>query len=80
MTYEILNTTTVGETLITTVKYNFSGTEVTVDISHFMPETSADVTTGILNRAISEQAKLDAIANLSTVVSGLTLNEVITIV
>jgi hypothetical protein len=60
MTYKILSTSTLDETITTTVEYNFDGTLVTVDIPHFMPQNESDIETGILNRAMSELRKLDA--------------------
>lgn len=75
MTYKILNTRTVGETLFTEVEYDFDGTIVTVDIPHFMPGTSQDVINNIINRATSEQVKLQAIENLPTVIENLPINQ-----
>ena len=75
MTYKILSTRTVGETLFTEVEYDFDGTIVTVDVPHFMPQTSQDVITGIVNRATSEQVKLQAIENLTSVIENLPINQ-----
>lgn len=74
MTYKILSTRTLGETLFTEVEYDFDGTIVTVEVAHFMPQTSQDVINGIVNRASSEQVKLDAIAVLPTVINDLPIN------
>lgn len=75
MTYKILSTRTFNETLFTEVEYNFDGTLVTVDVAHFMPKTSEEVITNIVNRASSEQVKLNAIATLPNVISELPINQ-----
>lgn len=75
MTYTILNTRTVGEILFTEVEYDFDGTVMTIEIPHFMPQTSEEVITSIVNRAVSEQAKINAIAVLPNVISGLPINQ-----
>lgn len=75
MTYTILNTRTVGEILFTEVEYDFDGTVMTIEIPHFMPQTSEEVITNIVNRASSEQVKLNAIATLPNVISGLPINQ-----
>ena len=63
MTYKILSTTQLDETITTKVEYNLNGTIVVCDVAHYMPNGIEDIELGISNRAISEQRKLDAIAN-----------------
>jgi len=76
MTYKILNTRTIDETLFTEVEYDFNGTIVVVDIPHFMPQSSQDVITGIINRAATEQIKLNYIESLPNVISELPINQI----
>jgi len=60
MTYKILNTSVNGETITTTVEYDFDGAILTIDVAHFMPQSQQDIKTGIINRAITEKKRLDA--------------------
>ncbi len=75
MTYTILSTSTLDETITTTVEYNFDGTIVTVDIPHFMPQSETDIETGILNRAMSEKRKLDATELNKTILTSIVIGE-----
>lgn len=75
MTYTILNTSTLDETITTTVEYNFDGVIVTVDIPHFMPQNESDIETGILNRAMSEKRKLDATELNKTILLNIPIGE-----
>jgi hypothetical protein len=75
MTYKILNTRTFNETLFTEVEYDFDGTTIVVEIPHFMPQTSQDVISGIINRASLEQNKLQVIQNLGNLINDLPLNQ-----
>lgn len=63
MTYEILTVEQNAETINTFVKYNIDGTIVEANVSNFMPATVDEIYTNIINRAYSEQARLNAIAN-----------------
>ena len=59
--YKILSTSVNVETLITEVEYTFKGnSKQVISVPHFQPQNKRDVIIGIENRAISEQAKLDA--------------------
>jgi hypothetical protein len=75
MTYTILSTSTLDETITTTVEYNFDGTIVTVDIPHFMPQSESDIETGILNRAVSEKRRLDATELNKTILLNIPIGE-----
>lgn len=75
MTYKILSTSTLDETITTTVEYNFDGTIITVDIPHFMPQSEGDIETGILNRATSEKRKLEAIELNKTILVSIVIGE-----
>jgi len=75
MTYKIISTSTLDETITTTVEYNFDGTIVTVDIPHFMPQNEADIETGILNRAMSERRRLDATELNKTILLNIPIGE-----
>lgn len=62
MSYKIMKVEAEGETVKTTVLYTFKdGIQKEVIVSHFMPESKADIIKGIENREISEQRSLDAI-------------------
>jgi hypothetical protein len=59
MNYKILDRRT-EQTVFTTVEYDFDGRIVTVDVAHFMPESEQDIITGIENRAVTEQKRLES--------------------
>ena len=56
-----------------------NGTILTLDISHYMPQNIDDIKLGITNRAISEQAKLDTINNITTLIETIPTGTEITI-
>jgi hypothetical protein len=75
MTYKILSTRQAGETLITTVEYNFDGTIVVVDIPHFRKKTLEEIDSEIINRASSELARIEAEADNAALIAIIPLNE-----
>jgi hypothetical protein len=76
MTYKILNTKTIDETLFTEVEYDFDGKIIVVDIPHFMPKSSQEVINNILNRASTEQIKINYIESLQNVINELPINQI----
>lgn len=75
MTYKILSTSQVAETLFTTVEYNFDGTIVTTDVAHFMPKTEEEITQNIVNRAESEVVRIQASSTIATLVESIVIGE-----
>lgn len=75
MTYKILSTRQVAETLFTTVEYNFNGTIVTVEVAHFMASSAQEVENNISNRAASELIKMQAETVITNLVPTITINE-----
>jgi lactam utilization protein B len=75
MTYKILSTSQVAETLFTTVEYNFDGTIVTTDVAHFMPKTEEEITQNIINRAESEVVRIQASSTIATLVESIVIGE-----
>jgi lactam utilization protein B len=75
MTYKILSTSQVAETLFTTVEYNFDGTIVTTQVAHFMPKTEEEVTQNIINRAESEMIRIQASSTIATLVENIVIGE-----
>ena len=75
MTYKILSTSQVAETLFTTVEYNFDGNIVTTDVAHFMPKTEEEITQNIINRAESEIARIQASNTIATLVENIVIGE-----
>lgn len=68
MSYKIISQEQKEDILYTKVEYTFSdGSTGEFNIPHFRPETEADVLAGIENRELSEQAKLDAIEQVTEV-------------
>jgi lactam utilization protein B len=75
MTYKILSTRQVDETLFTTVEYNFDGTIVTTEVAHFMPKTEEEITQNIINRAESEVVRMQASSTIATLVESIVIGE-----
>ncbi len=75
MTYKILSTSQVAETLFTTVEYNFDGTIVTTEVAHFMPKSEEEITQNIINRAESEVARIQASSTIATLVENIVIGE-----
>ena len=75
MTYKILSTSQVAETLFTTVEYNFDGTIVTTEVAHFMPKTEEEITQNIINRAASEVIRIQASSTIATLVESIVIGE-----
>ena len=75
MTYKILSTRQVAETLFTTVEYNFDGNIVTTEVAHFMPKTEEEITQNIVNRAESEVARMEASSTIATLVESIVIGE-----
>ena len=75
MTYKILSTRQIDESLFTTVEYNFDGTIVTTEVAHFMPKTEEEITQNIINRASSEVARMEAATTIATLVEGIVIGE-----
>jgi lactam utilization protein B len=75
MTYKILSTNQVAETLFTTVEYNFDGTIITTEVAHFMPKTEEEITQNIINRAESEMIRIQASSTIATLVESIVIGE-----
>jgi hypothetical protein len=75
MTYKILSTRQVDETLFTTVEYNFDGSIVTTELAHFMPKTEEEVTQNIINRAEAEVTRIEASSTIATLVENIVIGE-----
>lgn len=56
MNYKILSATVQGSDITTLVKYDFL--DIPIDVYHSRPKTLDDISTGIINRALSEQTKI----------------------
>lgn len=75
MTYRIISTRQVDETLFTTVEYNFDGVIVTTEVAHFMPKSEEEIKQNIINRAASEVARMAASATVATLIEGIVIGE-----
>lgn len=80
MEYIINSTRQENEILITNVTMTLdSGDIITCEIAHYMPQNLEDIKQGIINRSISEQAKLDTIKSLENLINQIPTNQIITI-
>jgi lactam utilization protein B len=75
MTYKIISTRQIDESLFTTVEYNFDGTIVTTEVAHFMPKTEEEITQNIINRAESEVVRMQASSTIATLVENIVIGE-----
>jgi len=71
MTYKITATRQFNEVLYTTVEYNFDGTIVTIDLGHSAPRSVQEVEDNIKLRATTELYKIQAAAELSTIINNI---------
>lgn len=68
MSYVINSKSLHVDTIITNVTYTLSNkSSITVDVAHFRPSTIDDIRTNILNRELSEEASILALASVSEV-------------
>ena len=80
MKYTINTTSQSDETLNVNVTYTMNdGSELILDVPIFAPQNADDVTTGIENRALSEQAKIDRTKVVENIIDEIPVGEVITI-
>lgn len=75
MTYKIISTRQFSETLFTTIEYNFDGVLHTIEIPHFMPKSQAEIEQNIINAAQSELVKIQAVNDIQSLISTLSINE-----
>ena len=71
MTYKILSTRQNGEILYTEVEYNFDGKLVTIDMGHSSPRSAQEIEDNIKLRASTELYKIQATAQLTSIVNEL---------
>ena len=68
-----------NEIVITDVTITLdSGDIINCEIAHYMPKDTQDIHQNIINRSISEQAKLDSIKDLSNLINQIPINKIIT--
>jgi hypothetical protein len=75
MTYKILSTRQIEETLITNVEYNFDNEIVVVDVPHFMPQNSQEIVQNIINASQSELVKINAKNIIPNIINDLNIGE-----
>lgn len=78
MEYIINSISQEGEIVTTNTTITLdTGTVITVDIAHFLPNSFDDINQGIINRALSEQKKIDALNNISILIENIPTNQTI---
>lgn len=75
MTYKIISTRQVEETLFTTVEYNLDGDIRTIEVAHFMPDSAQTIDENIINRAQTELTRIQAEQSIQSIVNQIVLNE-----
>jgi hypothetical protein len=76
MEYTINSSNQIENTVITNVTITLDdASQMTLDIAHFMPQSVDDIKNGIVNRAISEQAKIDSINNIQNIINQLPIDQ-----
>ena len=75
MTYKIVSTRQIEETLFTTVEYNIEGKTRTIEVAHFMPDSPKTIEENILNRAQAEITKIQAEESIQSILNQIVLNE-----
>jgi len=75
MTYTILNTRAVDQTVFTLVEYTFDNQIVTVEVAHFNPQSTIEIETNIVNRAATELQKIQIVEQLNNLLPSIELNQ-----
>lgn len=75
MTYKIVSTRQIEETLFTTVEYNLDGIIRTIEVAHFMPDSTQTIEQNIINRAQTELARIQAEEAIQSILPQIVLNE-----
>jgi uncharacterized FAD-dependent dehydrogenase len=75
MTYKILSTRQIEETLITNVEYNFDNEIAVVDVPHFMPQNSQEIVQNIINASQSELVRINAKNIIPNIINDLNIGE-----
>ena len=79
MTYTITDTRQEGEILLTNLNMILDdGTELQLEVAHFMPKSFDEIHQNIINRSISEQSKLETIRNMPDLINQIPINQPIT--
>lgn len=63
------------ETIFTTVTYDINGSQVTVEIPHFMPDSLIDIQANIDNRALSEERRKNAIDKNNLIIAQIVVDQ-----
>jgi len=80
MTYKILSTQQVEETLNVTTEYTFDdGTISEIVVSIFAPDSLDYINMSLTNRGLSEQAKITRTQQLTAILPQIQIGEVVTI-
>lgn len=75
ITYTITSTRGSYDMLYTTVDYHFNGEIVKdIEISHFRPQSQAEVEQSVINRGITEFERLQSMKNIEQIVNNLETN------
>jgi hypothetical protein len=75
MTYKIISTRQLKETLFTTVEYNFDGKIISNEVAHFMPQSQEEIEQTIINNAQSILTQKQAEERIATIIPSLSINE-----
>lgn len=75
MTYKINSFVTDGQMIIVNVSYNIDGEEINCDVNVFAPNTLQDITSSIVNRALSEKQTKDNIVKVDSLSSQIEIGQ-----
>lgn len=79
MSYKIVGTRQLEDTLQTEVEFVIGQDTVQVTISHFQPQAKEEVLAGISNRFLSEQKKLNAEKTIVQIIPQLAIGQIVPI-
>jgi hypothetical protein len=77
MEYKIISVSHQEDTITTTVEFQLISDKLTVNIPHYKPTSIEQIIDNIINRGLSEQAKLDSINACTSLLSSIPVNETI---
>ena len=77
MDYKIVSASQNEQVIVLEVEYNLVSTSMTTSVSVFTPATLDDIHNACVNRGISEQMRIDSIAQVSELFPTIVIGEVV---
>jgi hypothetical protein len=77
MNYKIISKSQNEQVIVLEVEYNLVSSSMTTQVSVFSPATNDDIHSACVNRGISEQMRIDSIAQVSELFPTISIGDVV---